>query len=336
MRAQLLVAAPNALVCSSGWLFAGVRSLFMARGRPNPRAALAALAVLATPELARAYCQTYTCEFDPRETCGLEPVTGCRWGGQVARWAGGCFTYAVQEDGSVEQGISADELRQVLDAVCEGRGPGVMTPMLAATYRGTTRCDAVEYNCGAEYNDNIVMFRDTESELSANTIALSSIIANLTTGEILDVDIELNSRDFQFSTDAAEVSAGAHDLRLVINHELGHLLGLSHSRDEGALMHAEYEGASQLPGRDDARGICNVFPVSDTDPECSAPAIEGGGSCVGSVGACRIVLKPEPAPECAFRAPAAPGREGSAPVGGVLLSALGLGLLRRCRRAAAR
>jgi hypothetical protein len=299
-------------------------------------AAATAAAALVTPALAAAYCPTYTCEFDPRASCGIDPETGCNRGGQVAHWAGGCLSYAVQAEGSAKEAISAEALRQVLETgfatwsgvVCEGRGPGVMTPRLAASFRGTTRCDAVEYNCGADFNDNIVMFRDGESELSANTIALSSIVANLVTGEILDVDIELNSRDYAFSTDPDEQSAGANDLYLVINHELGHLLGLSHSGDAGALMNAEYDGASRLPGRDDARGICDLFPVSDVDPECSVPAIEGAGSCVGSIVGCQPVLVPRPAPECGFRAPQ-PRASWSSLSG--LLAALGLAALRSRR-----
>jgi matrixin len=300
--------------------------------RPPLLVVATALAWLVAPRLAWGFCQTYTCEFDGRQVCSIDPFTGCPTGGQIARWGTDCISYAVQSEGSLAREISADALRGIVeegfatwsDSVCEGRGPGEMTPMFAAAYRGQTSCDVVEYNCSEPVNDNIVMFRDGDSDLSANTIALSTIIANLSTGEILDVDIEINSRDFDFSIDPARVSAGAHDLRLVVNHELGHLLGLSHSRDGGALMRAEYEGSNPLPTRDDARGICNVFPVSGADPECSAPPIEGGGDCLGSASICQI-SGPTRSGSCGLAVPQQAGGWGWL----LPAAAFGAGLVRR-------
>jgi hypothetical protein len=130
------------------------------------------------------------------------------------------------------------------------------------------------------------MFRDDPSLLAANTIALSTIIANLRTGEILDVDIEINSQDFDFYVSPADPRPGAQDLRLVLNHELGHLLGLSHSMDSQALMRAEYGGSNPLPAPDDVSGMCSVFVTSEEDPRCAGGAIEGEGECVGIDGVC--------------------------------------------------
>ena len=306
--------------------------------RPRLLVVSAALALLSAPGLAWGYCQTHTCEFDGRQVCSVDPISGCPFGGEVARWGSDCITYAVQSEGSLARQISADALRAVVEegfatwsgAVCEGRGPGEMTPMFAAAYRGATACDAVEYNCGDEENDNIVMFRDGDSDLSANTIALSTIIANLSTGQILDVDIEINSRDFDFSLDPALVSAGAHDLRLVVNHELGHLLGLSHSRDDDALMRAEYEGSNPLPARDDARGICNVFPVSSGDPQCLAAPIEDGGRCIGSDSVCPVSLPTRPG--CALAGPGGSDAAGGGWGWGLSAAALGACAVRCLRR----
>ncbi len=262
--------------------------------------ALAASA-LALPAPAWAFCRTYTCEFDGRQVCDEDPVTRCQRGGELARWASGCVSYAVQVDGSDDERISAEVLSSVLedgfrawsDAECPGPSgaASALTPPLTAVDRGLTGCDSVEYNCGgADGNANIVMFRDAQSQLSNNTIALSTIIANLVTGEILDVDIEINSQDFDFYVDSARASDDAQDLRLVLNHELGHMLGLSHSRVDGALMRAEYDGVSFLPAADDVGGICAVLPGAGGDPACAVSAITEPGECVGEDSSCPVAI----------------------------------------------
>lgn len=284
---------------------------------------------------AGAYCRTHTCEFAGREVCEVDPVTGCGSGGVPAGWGSSCLSFAVQVEGSADEGISALTLRQLVsagfrtwsDAECEGVGPSVLSPSLRASFRGETDCDQVEYNCG-EPNDNIVMFRDTGSSLSANTIALSTIIANLRTGEILDVDIELNSQDFDFYISPAPPTPGAQDLRLVLNHELGHMLGLSHSRDAQALMRAEYEGSNPLPAADDVRGMCSVFEPSEADPACPVAAIEGGGACVGSDGRC-----PAPIGAASQRSGCVLGPRGVTGSGAFSMG-LGLGLCAVLRRRA--
>lgn len=265
---------------------------------------LAALLATAVPASARAFCQTYTCEFENRgASCDYDRETGCNSGGVVAHWGSSCISYAVQGDGSIDEDISADELRQLVDegfaawtdADCSdvtSVATGA-TPDFTAVYRGETECDSVEYNCGeGDDNANIVMFRDGDADLSTSTIALSTIIANLRTGEILDVDIEINSQDFDFYIDPSEARRDSQDLRIVINHELGHMLGLSHTFVPGSLMRAAYDSGSPLPAPDDVAGMCAVFGASRSDPECDVSAIEGAGACVGPDSTCPAAVQP--------------------------------------------
>jgi hypothetical protein len=253
----------------------------------------AALLGLAVPRPAAAYCLTHTCEFSGTEVCTWDRERGCWTGGTVARWGSRCLHYAVQADGSPEQGISAAQLGQALaaafrtwsDVPCESG----LSPELTAIERGRTRCDQVEYNCFTpELNDNVVLFRDGRSDLAATTVALTTTVANTSTGQILDVDVELNSQAFDFYLDPRDARPGAHDLQLVLNHELGHFLGLSHTLEPGALMSAEYQQADREPAADDIAGICRSLGPSASDPVCSfGPSPD---TCVGTDASCQVPL----------------------------------------------
>jgi hypothetical protein len=290
-----------------------------------------ALVTIGQPRSAWAFCQTHTCEFSGTQMCTWDAAAGCWTGGAVAHWGSSCIDYAVQLDGSRDERISSTTLASVLedgfriwsDVSCGADG---LTPELTASYRGLTRCDRVEFNCGSlQDNDNVVMFRDNRSDLSATTIALSTIIANTNTGEILDVDVEINSQDFDFYVDAANARPQAHDLRLVLNHELGHFLGLSHTLAPGALMRAAYDGTDRFPAPDDIAGMCKTLTQARTDPACSAEP--STGECVGSDATCPPSVQPiEESGGCSL---AAPGRAGPTPAGGRFSLAwlLGTGLL---------
>lgn len=274
-----------------------------------------------------AFCRTRTCEFDQNVSCEEDPVTLCSTVGVEAYWGIGCIPFAIQRDGSPIDGISADELRAVVENgfdtwsnVSCGNG----TPSFSVFDRGDITCDQIEYNCDAgDENNNIIMFRDSVSDLEPSQLALSILTANLDTGEIFDVDIEINSRDWNFDT-GGERSA---NLATVINHELGHLLGLSHSLARGALMRASYSGTAE-PGADDIAGVCDIFDSSTRDPACNVSRLDADAACVGSKGTCRVPVQGgETSGGCTVGA--APVRSGLGSLAALLLFGLGFSRLRR-------
>jgi hypothetical protein len=194
----------------------------------------------------------------------------------------------VQKDGSRAQGISANAVEPLVEAAFETwtnvRCDDGRTPAISFFNQGLVACEAVEYNCavGGD-NSNIIVFRDQASHLTPETVALSNITAFLDTGQVLDVDIELNSYAHDFSVDG---SVG-RDLRIVLNHEIGHLLGLAHTKDQSALLRTTY-GFSPEPQADDIAGICAIWPHAASDPACELDLKEADAGCVGAFDACLV------------------------------------------------
>lgn len=123
-------------------------------------------------------------------------------------------------------------------------------------------------------------------------------------GRILHADIFLNGEHFSFATDG---SSAAEDVQNVVTHELGHLMGLDHTCDDGArsplpldnngnpipscfggglssaVIDATMynfttlgETSKRSPEAGDILGICETYPLAE-DPGHCGPTTAGGG-----------------------------------------------------------
>ena len=91
-------------------------------------------------------------------------------------------------------------------------------------------------------NRNVVLFRDNiwpHTEDEDGVIALTTTTFNHVTGEIFDADIEFNlsNPDIIFTT-TDDANLSDTDLMNTASHEIGHFIGLSHSKDGNATMYS--------------------------------------------------------------------------------------------------
>jgi MYXO-CTERM domain-containing protein len=177
-------------------------------------------------------------------------------------------------------------------------------------------------------------------------LALTSVIASTKTGEIRDVDIEVNVVNFQWADLVLHpelAQDGIHqDLQNALTHEMGHMIGLDHTcyspssnlprpidNNGDPLIYcsgasADVKATTMYPSAepgdlekrtlapDDLQALCDIYPV-DRDPmKCEPITPSNGGSGCG----------------CAT---AGSGPDGAAAAGLLMLGGLVLGLRRRRR-----
>jgi len=240
--------------------------------------------VLSVNQLALGYCRTTTCDVEHAE-CARD-AQGCALDGHALTWPSGCIPVRV-EGGSQLRGISVGDVThaasQALDTWTHAECAGGTAPSLA--FR-------VEANEPPSDDDEVgasaVRFRDRDwphHDLNTN-VALTTLTIDKATGHVLDADVELNSFAQPFFSDG---SLSKYDLQLVLLHEMGHVLGLGHSRAATAKMSAAYfepnHGLRWLAG-DDERGVCSAYPPTRA-PVCAATV--GGFSLCQTLEECRWV-----------------------------------------------
>ncbi len=140
--------------------------------------------------------------------------------------------------------------------------------------------DSSVYEPASDYNGLSSLYFSSNvkggSPLYSNVLGLTQVWYRTDTGEILETDIALNDRDFQFTTDPRDTTGsgagGTHNtsgrktrvyIENVLTHELGHAFGLSHSALlQSSMLFMESPEQAHL-GCDETVGIRAVYPAAD-------------------------------------------------------------------------
>lgn len=240
-------------------------------------AALVALAALAVPVEARAYCRsTTTLEFNQ----GDPPK--CDTEGKPLFWTSRCITMLVNRRASTKVSLATARttLARSFDvwasASCDPCGaPG--KPSIVGTEGGPTDCGKAYLRDGGTQTNTLV-FYDRDWPNDEGQLALTTVTFKKDTGELVDADMEINATESISTTGAPET----YDLESIITHEVGHVLGLAHSPDPTATMRPRYPtGDTTLRdlAQDDVCGICEVAP-----PGREAPCNATSGTCAAADG----------------------------------------------------
>lgn len=223
--------------------------------RPLVVACLSFLSLLASTREASAFCRTRT-----------DPVSAddCAAKGPSLYWKNQCVGWAVNTSASKKANLAKARAIVASSFAAWTAKNGTCTPGVRAIELNPTATTTVGFDPNSGKNENVIVFRDAAwpYDDGGNPLALTTVTFNAQTGEILDADIEVNTADVNV-TAAEPLPANGYDLQSIITHEVGHFLGLAHSRVNGATMEARYDkgetGLRTLEA-DDQQGLCAIYP----------------------------------------------------------------------------
>lgn len=121
----------------------------------------------------------------------------------------------------------------------------------------------------ADDGTNVVIWETVAWPATLQTNAPAQTVLHVDgAGHFRDADIHLNAVDYAWSVDGVP---GTVDLRGILTHELGHVLGLGHSSDPNATMFASTSDPASWRSleADDIAGVCALYPGAGR-AECNA------------------------------------------------------------------
>lgn len=231
-------------------------------------------ALLLSAGSARAWCRMTT---SLRLPTAAEPCIYPGEGEHFLEWRTPCSAIALS-DLALSADMSTEDVYRVLarsisaweSVDCDGTPLGIDVEILA----DRALCEEPVYrDDGANVNSMMFIADWVGREYDPAAFAVTTVWHRRSTGEILDVDMEVNEERGPFGICPPDgcFDDRTVDLENVITHELGHYLGLAHSTDPDATMFASAVAGETLKrtlNEDDRQGICAAYPPGSPAGVC--------------------------------------------------------------------
>jgi MYXO-CTERM domain-containing protein len=260
------------------------------------------LAVSLVAPSAAAFCRSTTC-VPKKEKCPIDS-DGCVESGHPIIWGKSTLAYRFHEAGSTQ--LIREEARAAIraafnrwsDTVCPD---GRRTSLRFVEGEDVTEDKPLEKNVQAS-EPFAIFFRDLGWPYDDvdETLAKTNTTFDKKNGRILYADMEVNTTR-RFSTDEASEEI---DLQAVMTHEVGHYIGLNHSKVPQSIMAESYcslddrcakgKVAARRLSPDDIDALCTLYPPDGVEKiaedskspiSCAAsPAPASGRSPVAEFG----------------------------------------------------
>ncbi len=236
-----------------------------------PTTTLAILLLGSAPSPTRAWCRMTTASTD----------LGCSEDGIPLAWKRRCIAMSVdmQRPAGLTDALVIESVDHALDAWSGVRCGGGVVELTLGRDRQPARCQQAEFSL-EDGNVSVIAFVEdwSERDLDPLAYALTTVWHDRTTGEILDADVLVNATRGPF-TRCPEPNGCqpdvdglvAVDLANTLTHEMGHVLGLSHSEDPEATMAREAprgEVRKRTLAPDDVSGLCAAYPPGSLPEAC--------------------------------------------------------------------
>ncbi len=216
---------------------------------------LAAALAAVLPRPAWAYVYSFT------------PESGIRQHWNTGDFGDFPISYWVHDAGIID-GTSMNLIEKALDDSFKA-WENISSADVSFTDKGLT--NLTEISKSSDDGVNLIIFDTQTTNFTVSTDVGPSVVGITinkftTTGHLVDSDIIFNDREYRFSTtQATDLASKRINLQDVATHEIGHLLGLSHSWIEQATMYPYTRDGQRTVAADDKAGISNLYPVPAFD-----------------------------------------------------------------------
>lgn len=194
--------------------------------------------------------------------------------GDPLHWPTGHVEYWINPENS--QGVSAERIRFMTDAAT-GAWSRVNGVTLSFDYLGTTGVSTADYTD----DKNVIYFEDEWPEEWDPSFLALTFTWSVEGGEIIAFDMAINEDDFDWSTGGAQAD---NDLMNMLTHEIGHGIGLSHSKVFDATMYYQAtrgEEGKRILSLDDEEGARYLYgDLLRASAGCAATRPGGAGAAV--------------------------------------------------------